>query len=308
MGVVFPRPLTKTSARAWLSVAVTAALLAWLFSRIDASRAWALVRGASPGWLLLAAALGPVQIALSAERWKRAANALQLPLPRREAVAEFALGTFLNQLLPGGVAGDAVRVWRQRRDDRELGPVLRAAVADRAFGVGALCGVVLLSLLAWPWLHPGVARPTGAVVVAAGVALLLLLAALAPARTPLWGRIAPDLRRAVLHPSVVWGQLGISLLLTATFMLGFAACAQALGQELGMATLTVVPWLLLAMSVPLSVGGWGPREATAVALLPALGWSAESAMALSALYGLTALAGAVPGALVPLLPPASEDA
>jgi hypothetical protein len=100
---------------------------------------------------------------------------------------------------------------------------------------------------------------------------------------------------------VVGGQLAISAALTASFLGGFALCGHALGQPLGWATLTVVPVVLLAMIVPLSVGGWGLREATAMAVLPALGWTPEEALAVSTAYGLTALAGALPGALVPLL-------
>ena len=62
--------------------------------------------------------------------------------------------------------------------------------------------------------------------------------------------------------------------------------------------MTAIPLILLAMALPISVGGWGLREAAAAAVLPPLGWSAEAAVATSALYGLSALLGASPGALV----------
>lgn len=287
--------------RAWLSLGTSLAMLAWLAASLDLTEAIALVRGASWPWLLLAAGLGPLQILLSAERWRRAVVALRLPLPRGEAVSEFALSTFLNQVLPGGMAGDAIRVWRQRSADRPTGPVVRAAVADRALGLGVHCVVVIGGLLAWPWLHPGIARPAGAVGLAVVIAGVMLGAVLVPEQTPFWGRQAAQMRTAVLSSQVVIGQLVLSMLLTSTFLLGFACCGQALGQPLGAATITVVPWVLLAMVVPISVGGWGPREATAVALLPMVGLSMEAAAATSALYGLTALAGALPGALVPLL-------
>ena len=41
---------------------------------------------------------------------------------------------------------------------------------------------------------------------------------------------------------------------------------------------------------------------TAAFVLPRLGMSPESAVALSACYGLSVLIGALPGALVPILP------
>ena len=55
---------------------------------------------------------------------------------------------------------------------------------------------------------------------------------------------------------------------------------------------------MLVMVVPLSVGGWGLREASATAVLAYLGWSPEAALALSAVYGLSVLIGSLPGALV----------
>ncbi|HHO49465.1 MAG TPA: flippase-like domain-containing protein [Deltaproteobacteria bacterium] len=295
-----PPPLWRRR-RAWLSLGTSLALLIWLGAQLDLEEAVALVQGASWPWLLLAAGLGPLQVLLSAERWRRAVTALGLPLPRSEAISEFALSTFLNQVLPGGMAGDAVRVLRQRRQDRPIGPVVRAAVADRALGLGVHCAVVIAGLLAWPWLHPGIPRPAGAVGLAVLIAGAMLSAAWVPEQTPIWGRQAAQMRTAVLSSQVVVGQLVLSVLLTCSFLLGFACCGVALGQPLGAATVTVVPWVLLAMVVPISVGGWGPREATAVALLPLVGVSMEAAAATSALYGLTALAGALPGALVPLL-------
>ena len=281
--------------RAVVPFVVTAILAAWLLNRVDVHETMQLLQGVNLGWFAIAALLVPIQVVLGAERWRCAAEALDLDLPRSEAIAELGLATLLNQLLPGGVAGDGVRVWRQQRVDRPLGAVVRAAVADRAFGLGVHCLVVLLGVVVWPVAHPGIAAPPGAGLVATGLAVALLLAALAPASTPGWGRVASDLRRAVLARDVVVGQTLRSVLFTAAVLLGFAACGRALGLELGAATLTVIPWILLAMVLPVSVGGWGPREATAVTLLPLVGFTPEAAVALSTVYGLSSLAGALPG-------------
>ncbi len=62
--------------------------------------------------------------------------------------------------------------------------------------------------------------------------------------------------------------------------------------------LALVPGALFAMSIPISIGGWGLREASAVALWSMAGLSPEAAMASSVLYGLLSLLGALPGAIV----------
>jgi hypothetical protein len=55
--------------------------------------------------------------------------------------------------------------------------------------------------------------------------------------------------------------------------------------------------------VPISIGGWGPREAAAVVLLGALHIGGDMAIALSILLGLAYAAASLPGAAAWLLDP-----
>lgn len=272
-------------------------LILWAGRGVDPTAVLALLRSASPGWLLLAAALVPLEVWLAAERWRIGADGLGMRLGRWEATREYALSTWLNQVLPGGVAGDAVRVWRTRRDGAAV--ATGAALLDRALGLGVLLIVVVIGLLAWPSLHPGLPRPPGVLPVAAALLGGIVGIGL------VGGGVIAGLRRA-LSPVRAVKQVALSLALTAALLVAFACCGRALGLPLGALVLTAIPLLLLAMSVPISVGGWGLREATATALLPTLGWSSEAALALSATYGLTVLVGSLPGALVWLSDPVAQ--
>jgi uncharacterized membrane protein YbhN (UPF0104 family) len=289
-------PRSRELARASLSVAVTAGLLGALVWRLDREALARSLQGARWGWLAVAALLGPAQVALSAERWRVVSGALGAPLPRGVALREVALSVLLNQLLPGGLAGDALRAWRGRREWPGLGGAVRAVLADRWVGLAVHTALVVAGLLAWPALH-GVAAPPGALPGALVLALALAALPLVPAGFPGLGALAVDLRRTGARAPAV---AGLSAALSAAILLAFAATGVALGRPLGAATVTAVPLVLLATAVPLSVGGWGLREAGAALVLPRLGWTPEEAVALSAAYGLTALAGALPGALVPL--------
>jgi hypothetical protein len=64
------------------------------------------------------------------------------------------------------------------------------------------------------------------------------------------------------------------------------------------AALTWIPLVLAAAAVPVSLGGWGVREAAAVALLGQAGIPASEAFALSVGLGLAALIAALPGAFM----------
>ena len=281
--------------RAVLSVGVSAALL-WLLARsLNLDRLLALFSGSQPGWFVTAALLVPVQVGLGAIRWRRVSVDLGLDLSTRRAVEEYGLSTFLNQILPGGVAGDAVRVWRHRQGHGELGAPLRAAVVDRVIGHWAHLIVTLVGLLSWHILHRS-APPEGSLPLIVVIGLVF---------GALWYRPVPGMRALVSDTRValdtttgmVW-HLSVSILLVATLLLSFWLCAKGLGLTLGWAVITAVPLLMLVMVLPVSLGGWGLRELSATVVLSFLGWSSEEAVALSAAYGVVNLIGSTPAFVV----------
>jgi uncharacterized membrane protein YbhN (UPF0104 family) len=62
--------------------------------------------------------------------------------------------------------------------------------------------------------------------------------------------------------------------------------------------LLLVPSALLVTNVPISLGGWGLREGAFVVAFAFVGLTAEQALALSALFGLTILSSSLLGGLV----------
>ena len=288
LGGRLPREL-----RALLTALVSLGLLALALAAVDLQEAWRLVRQTRPGPFLLAVALGPLQIGLSAVRWRLVSARLGTPLPLRMAGQEYALGTVLNMVLPGGIGGDALRTWRyHRRMAVPGGAAVQATLIERGAGQAVLIAITLAGLLAWPMLLPGIERPPG-------VLTVVIALAVAAASLALWpSTFGERIRCALLGRSVLLPQLLLSVVIVASYIGGFALCALALSAAPWPAALTTIPLILLAMALPISVGGWGLRETAAIALLPRLGWSSEAALTVSGLYGLSALFGALIGALL----------
>src|SRR5699024_12175397 len=77
------------------------------------------------------------------------------PLPTRRSadlVGDYYLALFVNQTLPGGVAGDALRAHRHARHSDAAGPAWQAVVIERASGqvVAVLATLSVLVLVpAW---------------------------------------------------------------------------------------------------------------------------------------------------------------
>ena len=94
-------------------------------------------------------------------------------------------------------------------------------------------------------------------------------------------------------------QVGLSVLVLAFYLACFAAAAEAAG--IGMETvelLLIVPAVLLSMAIPVTVAGWGIREAAAAGLFSLAGFSAADGVAASVAYGLAILTGSLPGLLL----------
>lgn len=282
----------------WGGAAVLLGLLLWL---VEWRAVLDVLGRAQPGWLLLAAVLLVAQTALSALRWRLVAARLGQRIGMGLALREYFLAQAVNMALPGGVAGDAARAVRARAEVG-LERAGMAVVLERAAGQVALVVVTAAAVLAVTLIPGGMAVP-GAVVwglllVLGGVWLVLLVLSRMAGRRAAVARWRQGVRVALLAPGVRGGQAGLSLATVGLNLMAFWACAAAVGVWLPLgAALVVLPLVLFAMLVPLTVGGWGLREGAAVMLFPLAGASGAEGFAASAAFGavftLTALGGLI---------------
>ncbi|MBP6490552.1 MAG: flippase-like domain-containing protein [Thauera sp.] len=300
------------------SLGLMAALLFWLEPQTLA----AAFAAPEPIWLVAALVLSFPQVALSAWRWRLTANRLGAPLRFGEALREYYVATFLNQILPGGVMGDAARAWRHARLSRteamEGAPVGLAAwhavLIERASGQLALLLVVLATLLVSSELQTASVRlfapPADDSNPSVLLALALLLALVGMA---LWrgrghvARFRRAVQEALLARDVFLRQLIASLLIVASYVGVYLCCMRMIGVDTPLATAApLVPWVLLAMAIPLSIAGWGVREGTAALVWQAAGLDPAQGVAISISYGVVILLASLPGALL-LLRRGSKD-
>ena len=59
---------------------------------------------------------------------------------------------------------------------------------------------------------------------------------------------------------------------------------------------------MLAMALPLNIGGWGPREGVTAVAFGAVGLGAAQGLTTAVVYGVLSLIACLPGAVVLLLP------
>ncbi len=262
-----------------------------------------------PAHVAAALLIVQAQVFLSAVRWRFTASRLGQVMPLWIAVREYYLAGVLNQLLPGGIAGDATRIYRNS-DDR-TGGWKRSATAvmlERLSGQVAFLALTCIGLLAWPLLLPGdlpANAPTGPLAIITVIALVMAGVAIATAwlsarvRQRIEG-LRTDLKAVLWTDGAAVVQAVLSVLVVGTYVLVFLLASDAVGARLPLvAAVTAVPLCLLSMLIPIGIGGWGTREAAAAALWPVFGFTGAQGLAASLLYGLLSLAGAaLPGLII----------
>jgi uncharacterized membrane protein YbhN (UPF0104 family) len=264
------------------------------------------------GTLLAAAGIGLLTTVLSAWRWSLVARGLGIRLPLGNAVADYYRALFLNAALPGGVLGDVHRAVRHGRDVGDVGQGVRAVVLERFAGQVVLVTVGVTVLLTrpspvLPEVHlVVVAQAVGAVVAVGGLATGLV-AWLRPGRgssrwgTSRWGRVlragAGDVRRGLLaRHNWPWIMIS-SVTVLAGHLATFVVAARAAGSSAPIGRLAPLMLLaLLAMTLPVNIGGWGPREGVLAWAFGAAGMSATLGLTVAVVYGLLVLVASLPGA------------
>lgn len=283
-------------------VALTLLILLWRLA--DGPEAARILASADPWWLVLAVVLLLGNTVLGALRWRATAAPLGIAISRAEAVREYFLAQLVNSALPGGVLGDAGRATRSRHH-AGLGPAAGAVIIERSIGQLAMLATLGAGFAITLAVPGGLDWPTGlatavATALSAFWGLVLLLALGARRVRPLPGsrldRIVDGLRRCLAEPGVARRQTALSAGTTFCILTAFACCAAAVGAPLSSAAaVAVVPLVLFAMLLPISIAGWGVREGAALALLPVAGLTEAEALAASVAFGLTALVSTLPG-------------
>ena len=281
---------------AWVRTLGGVAILAVLVWRVGAGPFLDAVPLIDAWSLAAVVAIAAVTTVCCAWRWSLIAHGLGVGLRLPAAVAACYRSQFLNTTLPGGVAGDVHRAWRHGRDARDLSRAARAVVWERVAGqvVQAALAVVVLLIL------PSPVRSSMPLVLAAVAALALCALVLS---RPL-SAAGPHL------PLRAWLAVVLaSSVAVAGHVLTFLIAARVAGSDASVAQLLPLALLvLLAMSVPMNIAGWGPREGMAAWAFGAAGLGAAQGVAATVAFGVLVLAAALPGAVVLIVDLVRADA
>jgi glycosyltransferase 2 family protein len=299
-------------ARRWLTVAAKAAitilLIAWLVHRIEIGPAIGRLAAIDVGLTLAAIVTMTVQLLLAGWRWSLIGTAIDGP-PRRGSIVRLTfVGQFFNQTLPSAIGGDAVRAWMAAREGLPTGKAVSGVVADRVVGLVVLLLISAATLPLFVQRVPDHLARLGvfATVLGSLAALALFCIFAKPVGVKLqnirvarpFANLALDLRHVLVgsrqSPAIIALAILVHLLVIAS------AYFLALGLGLHVSyvdCMVMFPLVVLLTMLPISIAGWGVREAAMVAAFAYVGVDAPGALALSVAFGLVQVAIGLPGGL-----------
>jgi uncharacterized membrane protein YbhN (UPF0104 family) len=289
--------------RGWLvlRLVVSGLLLGAVLVYADVDEVARALRDGNWAWFAAAVALMGTSSVFGAVRWRMLLQHARIDVSQLRAVRIFAAGLFLNNLLPTSFGGDAVRAWLVGRESGRLTRATTATIVDKA------TALVCLFLVAWAAIAFDRAAVPSSVIRVLGWVTLGLVAALAVAALAAAGarpivRRLPDRPVALIREawSALRGWAGSRKLMT--WLLGLGLVYQGLGvlvvvlvgKTVGVdvsfpLAAAVTPVVLVAMLVPVSIGGIGVREGGFVLLLGEAGIGAADATVVSLLSAATIL-------------------
>ncbi|MEU0006839.1 lysylphosphatidylglycerol synthase transmembrane domain-containing protein [Streptomyces sp. NPDC006314] len=299
-----PRRVNSRALRTHFGTAVGVVILTALLWRLGTGVLLDGLRRIDTVTVLAALGIGVVTTVFSAWRWQLVARGLRIRLPLGPAVADYYRALFLNAALPGGILGDVHRAVRHGRSAGDLRRGVKAVVLERVAGQLALTAVGAAVLLTLPSPVRAQARSvTPLVALAAAGALAVVLAVRlnrAPARREGALRSAlRETRQGLLSPRGGPGIALSSAVVLAGHLAMFVVAARVSGSAAPVAVLLPLAVLaLVAMGLPLNVGGFGPREGVTAWAFGAAGLGASTGVAVGVVYGVLSFVASLPGAVV----------
>jgi glycosyltransferase 2 family protein len=288
-------------------LAITAAILAYLATKIDMAAAAQATAAISRPHLILVLMMVGLDRAVMIVRWILLLRASGIGISTGDATRLFLVSSFVGSFLPAGIGADAARAYGLARENTTGSEALASVAVDRLLGIASLVLMAIIGVIAWTPEDPGDWRIPAAIVAALIACIAVFwanewLRLIIPAHrhenfftrrllrlTDAVGRYRH--RRGVLVHVLVWSIVVQLLRISQAFIL-----AVGLGMMVPFTYfLLFMPLALLLLLLPISISGFGAPQAGIVWLLGPMGVPESDAFALSTLIVLTGLAGNLPG-------------
>jgi uncharacterized membrane protein YbhN (UPF0104 family) len=292
-----------------IKILVSAALLYLALRKANFADLASRINITSLAWIGLAIALTFLQIFVGVLRWREISAECGAPLGMMQAMRYNVIGTFFNQTLPSSIGGDAVRLWLVSRAGAGWRAATYSIFVDRAVGLIALAIIIVASL---PWSLRLIGDPDGRsallavdfIALAGGIGFMIL-GALRWSWLKRWWGTHHLHACAVIADRVIFSRergpkvAVLSLLVhVLTAVIAWCVVKSIAAPVLFSQVFQLVPPVMLITMLPISIAGWGVREATMGLAFGYAGLMSSEGVNVSLLFGAVSFIVGAFGGLV----------
>jgi uncharacterized membrane protein YbhN (UPF0104 family) len=297
-----------------LKILISAALLYFSLRKINLADLASRINVLSLGWIGLAIAVTFLQIFVGVLRWREISAECGAPIETKQAMRFNVIGTFFNQTLPSAIGGDAVRLWLVARSGAGWRAATYSIFVDRAIGLIALAIIIVASL---PWSYRLITDPNGRsalllidfAALAGGLGFLVLGILPWPWLKRWWGTHHLHACAVIANRMIFsWDRGPKIAVLSVLVHLLAVVIAWCVVQSIAAPVLfgqifQLVPPVMLITMLPISIAGWGVREATMGLAFGYAGLMANEGVNVSLLFGAVSFLVGIFGGLVWIFSP-----
>jgi len=301
-----------------LKIVVSLALISFLLIRLGIEDIFNQFASANLGWLLVAIAAFTVSNFLGSLQWDLLLRYRDIKLAFSRIMSYYFVGLFFNNFLIGYVGGDAFRIYDISRVSGDSSSAFSTVFFDRFIGFVMLTSLALLAGLMW---HGIFQSQTVIVVIliifVCWIISFFFLFSQRMAKKIRWlvaliftPKINSKIREIYLNinsfrsskGTLLWIVL-ISTVIQALRIIVHYFVALSVGLDIHIKYFFVfIPIIALLSSLPISIGGIGVRESSAIALFSQVnGFQPETIMAMEFLAYMIGLISTIPGGIIFML-------
>ena len=240
-----------------------------------------------------------IQYVLSAYRWMYISSENGSEMNFLYCLKFYYISSFINNILPGGVVGDIYRAYCARESSHSvinLSKSIQGIVFERLSGQIMMFFIFLLSLTFFFLIN---AKYIAFLYTVIPVLSIILMIYFITKKTYFNKTRSNEIIinfKKIFSGNIFWNHTIISFFVVLSYIIIYIISAEALGLSIDyFAFFVFTPIVLFSMTLPVSIGGWGVREGTALLIAFLLGLSASSSISVAVMYGILNLFCSLPG-------------
>ena len=254
-----------------------------------------IIRSVDLIFLQLVLAVSIFQYLLSAWRWCFIASKTHSSINYSDAIKYYYIAGFMNNILPTGVLGDIYRTLNIKVNNKNSSNFiksLQSVIFERLSGQLALIVTFIFSLEIFFIVNQKYVASTYVLAIIVLLVILTKLLFFYQKKNRYFIKF-----KYIFSGKRLYKHFLLSLIIVMTYITTYIICAYSLNLNIDLISFFVfAPIVLFSMALPVSIGGWGVRETTALVISFLLGLSVSASVTVAIVYGLCNLLCSLPGA------------